>query len=154
MSTQENIALVREQLENLTTGKVDAAVAAFAPNAINHGRPAVPEIIKLVFNDIHDSLAEQFTLDEVIAVDDRVVLRATVNGRHRGVVRSPVNGGLLIGVPPTGRSYTVQHIHVFRLAGGKVVEHWANRDDLAMMQQLGLVPEPASPEMVTATSFS
>ncbi|MDQ3699804.1 MAG: ester cyclase [Chloroflexota bacterium] len=143
MSPQENTALVREQLENVTTGKIDAAVAAFAPGAINHGRPADPEIIKLIFADIHDALGEKFTLDEVIAVDDHVVIRATVNGTHQGVVRSPVNGGLLMGVPPTGRSYTVQHIHIFRLAGSKVVEHWANRDDLAMMQQLGLVPEPA-----------
>jgi predicted ester cyclase len=54
----------------------------------------------------------------------------------------PVNGGLLVGVEPTGRHFEVQHIHMLRIGGGKIVDHYANRDDLGMMQQLGLLPTP------------
>jgi hypothetical protein len=36
-------------------------------------------------------------------------------------------------------------MHVLRLEGGKVAEHWAVRDELGMMQQLGLLPEPGGP---------
>ena len=49
--------------------------------------------------------------------------------------------GELMGVPATGRGFSVQHIHVFRVADGKLLEHWANRDDLRMVAQLGLMPE-------------
>jgi hypothetical protein len=35
----------------------------------------------------------------------------------------------------------VQHIHWYVLENGLLVEHWANRDDVGMMQQLGLLPE-------------
>ena len=35
----------------------------------------------------------------------------------------------------------MQHIHIFRIADGKLVEHWANRDDMGTMTQLGLTPE-------------
>jgi predicted ester cyclase len=36
--------------------------------------------------------------------------------------------------------FEVQHIHMYQLRNGKIVEHFANRDDLGMMQQLGLLP--------------
>jgi predicted ester cyclase len=55
-----------------------------------------------------------------------------------------VNGGMLVGVPPTGRHFEVQHIHLMQVRGGKIVEHFANRDDLGMMKQLGLLPTPDS----------
>lgn len=51
---------------------------------------------------------------------------------------------MLVQVPPTGRHFEVQHIHMLQLRAGKIVEHFANRDDLGMMQQLGLLPAPGS----------
>jgi predicted ester cyclase len=42
----------------------------------------------------------------------------------------------LDGVPPTGRSFDVEHAHAFRFVGDKIAEHWAVRDDLTMHQQL------------------
>jgi predicted ester cyclase len=138
----ENVALATAMMEALNRGDIEGAVAAFAPGAINHGRPATPEQFRWIFTDICHNLAERFTAEEVLAAGDRVAIRYTVSGTHQGVCASPVNGGLLLGVPPTGRSYVVQHIHLFRFAGGKVVEHAANRDDLSMMLQLGLVSPP------------
>jgi predicted ester cyclase len=40
-------------------------------------------------------------------------------------------------LPANGKSFKVKHIHRFRLKDGKIVEHFAVRDDWGMFQQLG-----------------
>lgn len=141
------VALVRRQFKALNAGDYDGALATWAweLGPRNHGMPATPEIVRWIYTDIHEALEERFSEEDLFAVGDRVVLRATVRGRHVGVVRSPVNGGVLTGLDPSGRSYTVQHIHIFQLAGDRLLAHWANRDDLGMMQQLGMLPTPELP---------
>jgi predicted ester cyclase len=42
-----------------------------------------------------------------------------------------------------GQSYTVQHIHIYRVTDGKISEHWALRDDISMLRQLGVINPPA-----------
>lgn len=77
--------------------------------------------------------------DDMIADGDKVVVRMTVTGTHTGpleFVQRPI--------PATGKSLTTTHIHIFRVAGDKIVEHWAERDDLGMMKQLGVLPGKAS----------
>ena len=48
--------------------------------------------------------------------------------------------GDFMGVPATGRSYTIGEIHWFRLADGKIAEHWHQHDALGLMKQLGAAP--------------
>jgi steroid delta-isomerase-like uncharacterized protein len=69
----------------------------------------------------------------LIVEGDKVVMRFTVAGTHKGP---------LMGIPATGKSYKAPGISVFRLANGKIVEHWGVFDQLSVMQQLGLVPVP------------
>jgi steroid delta-isomerase-like uncharacterized protein len=71
-----------------------------------------------------------------VAGDDLVAYRATLSGTHRGE---------LLGMAPTGRSFRVQHMHMLRMRDGRSSEHWATRDDLGMLQQLGIIPAPAPP---------
>jgi predicted ester cyclase len=52
---------------------------------------------------------------------------------------------MLIGVPPTGRSFEALHMHMFRVVDGLIQEHWGGRDDIGMMRQLGLIPPPGPP---------
>jgi hypothetical protein len=49
-------------------------------------------------------------------------------------------------IPPSaaGKPYSVKHIHIFRIAGGLIAEHWAARDDLALLLQLGAISAPES----------
>jgi predicted ester cyclase len=42
-----------------------------------------------------------------------------------------------------GQSYTVQHVHIYRVQDGKIREHWALRDDISMLRQLGVIRSPS-----------
>jgi predicted ester cyclase len=79
------------------------------------------------FPDLH------YTVEDVIAEGDRVVGRVTVTG---------TNTGSFMGMPPTGKRATWTEIHVGRMVDGKLAEHWANTDQLGMLQQLGVIPAP------------
>ncbi len=45
-------------------------------------------------------------------------------------------------MPPTGRSMRQDHMHIVHFRDGKVIEHWGVRDELGMMQHLGVMPSP------------
>jgi predicted ester cyclase len=49
-----------------------------------------------------------------------------------------------MGAPPTGKQVTATGMSVFRIANGKIVEHWGENDSLGVMQQLGLIPMPGA----------
>ena len=79
---------------------------------------------------------------KTIAADDEwVSLRGIHSGKHAGKNQIPIHM-LTPGTEPTGKNFSVQVMHMFRLADGKITEHWANSDDLGMHWQLGLIPAP------------
>ena len=81
-------------------------------------------------------------VQDIVAEGDRVVIRALCRGKHVGE---------LMGIPPTGKSFEVQQFHEYRIQDGQIAEHWACRDDVGMMRQLGSSPTgrwPASPTLV------
>ena len=86
----------------------------------------------------------KMNIDRLMARGDEVVVLMTVSGTHKGVSQRAVNGGVYLGVAPTGKSFSVLHTHWFTLKDGLIVEHRATRDDLGMSRQLGLLP-PAPP---------
>ncbi len=56
-----------------------------------------------------------------------------------------------MGISPTGKEVTFTGIDVLRIAEGKVVERWAEGNDLEVMQQLGAIPEPGDTEEASPT---
>jgi predicted ester cyclase len=46
-----------------------------------------------------------------------------------------------MGMPASGKAYDISEIHIFRIADGKVAEHWRDADMLGMMRQLGALTE-------------
>ncbi len=72
-------------------------------------------------------------IEDIVAGDDRVAVRVTATGTHQ----NPFNG-----IPPTGNRLTWQELHIFRLADGKIVEHWGEFDQLGILVQLGVVQLP------------
>ena len=62
------------------------------------------------------------------------------------ILSEGTNLGTLSGmVPPMGKRFIARQSHWFRVADGKLVEHWATRDDLTAMLQLGVVQPPGGP---------
>jgi predicted ester cyclase len=73
--------------------------------------------------------------------NDLVVVHATMSGRQTGpFVAYRPDGEIAAVFPPRGRTFAVTQTHWFRMRDGRVAEHWANRDDLGMGQQLGWNP--------------
>jgi steroid delta-isomerase-like uncharacterized protein len=68
------------------------------------------------------------TVDDIIAEGDKVVARATGRGTHLGEY---------MGIPPTGKTVKVSWIAIYRVANGKLAEHWQHIDELGLRQQLG-----------------
>jgi predicted ester cyclase len=78
---------------------------------------------------------------EVAHDKDLVVVHATMSGRQTGpFVAYRPDATVAAVFPPRGRTFAVTQTHWLRVEDGKVAEHWANRDDLGMGQQLGWNP--------------
>jgi predicted ester cyclase len=111
---------------------VPAALAFFSDPVLNNRREA-PALLLRKFEDLHVRTPDiSFKSEEIVAVGDNVIARGQYSGTHLGVACLPVDGGLLAGVPPTGRKVAVQHIHCFKLRDGLIVKHTATRDALGM----------------------
>lgn len=83
------------------------------------------------FRMIVSGLAPQFTIEDVVTEGDKVVVRWTQTGTHVGE---------FAGIPPTGGTFTIAGIDVYRTQGEKLAEHWHVVDQLSMLGQLGLLP--------------
>jgi len=141
MSAKENKALVRRFIKELNKGKAAAMAVIdelYATDWVGHSgmgrdmygikdnKQYTSEFFK-AFPDLH------FTIDDLVAEGDKVAVRWTSTGTHKGE---------FMGRPPTNKKVTIWGIHIDRIAGGKVVEEWSRWDTLGLMQQLGLVSKP------------
>lgn len=73
----------------------------------------------------------QVTVDDAFATGDRVAGRFTYRATHQGE---------FLGIPATGHPIEMRSIDIWRIANGKLVEHWDELNTLELMQQLGAVP--------------
>ena len=134
----ENKTLVRRLIKEVwSKGNFAVADQIVAPNYANHdtanpmpepGREGLKKRVtayRTAFPDV------TFTIDDILAEGNKVTVRSTVRGTHKGV---------LMGFAPTGKQVTVAVITVVRIAGGKVAESWVSFDTLGMLQQLGAIP--------------
>jgi len=138
---EKNAHIIRRQNEIQNTGDFEGAIQFFAEDTRNHGVPVGRKGIRRVLTDIFTTFPDFHSeIFDIMAMDDMVVIRTINTGTHKGISRIPFNGGLLVGVEPTNKKYKVQTMHWHTLKDGLIVEHRANRDDIGMMQQLGLLP--------------
>ena len=138
MSTESNKAAVRRFRDALNSGDLDGAVAIFAPNAAVHVTGAPDPLTVEGFKEFGRVILSAFpggtsTVEDVIAEGNKVVSRITYRGTH---TRD------MMGIPPTGKSVTVSETIIDQFADGKIVESWRLFDQMAMMQQLGVIPAP------------
>ena len=135
MSTEENKALVRRGFEAVNQKNLAVFDELLTPDIVvhtasttNQGLEAYKQVLSMymtAFPDLH------FTIEDMIADGDTVVVRYTTRGTHQGN---------FMGIPPTGKQVSVTGIFIDRIVNGKAVEQWINGDDLGLLQQLGVVP--------------
>jgi steroid delta-isomerase-like uncharacterized protein len=77
----------------------------------------------------------RFVIEDMIAEEDRVLVRWEASGTHRGE---------LLGVSATGKAITGTGMHVMQCRNGKVVHEWGVWDALGLLRQLGALPTPAA----------
>ncbi len=135
-----NVDVVTRYFEAINRGDAESAAAEYAEDARNFGRAVGRKGIQDRLADIFTTFPDwKMEIVEMAASGDVVVVRCRVSGTHRGVSKMPLNG-LPVGTAPTGKRFEVTHMHWHTLRDGKIVEHYANRDDLGMLRQLGLLP--------------
>jgi predicted ester cyclase len=149
MTIIENKQLVERWFEPFNTGQVsvfneihDAACRNHAPAPFDlspwpaegqsFGPVELADTVRWLRSNQPDLHVQ---IDELVADGDQVVAWITAAG-------TPTGPGP---IPPTGRRVEFSQAHRFRLRDGKVVEHWAVRDDLRSMLQAGVLESPARP---------
>jgi predicted ester cyclase len=136
--SERNKRLARRALEEIYgQGDLELAHELVHRDFVDH-EPAHPEQltgpegVKRTARRLQDAFGGlRFEVEDEIAEGDKVVQLVVMSGRHTGP---------LMGRAPTGRTFSVRHIYVWRVADGKIVEHWGSRDDLGLLAQLGLLP--------------
>jgi steroid delta-isomerase-like uncharacterized protein len=138
MSVEVEKALVRQFVDEVfNRGNMSVVDYLFAPDFVEHeelpagipnDREGVIQLAAMLRSAFPDFKA---TIDDIVAEDDKVVIRQTWTGTHKGE---------FMGVPPTGKSVSIGVIDIIRMADGKCVEHWGQMDSMGMMQQLGAIP--------------
>jgi lactoylglutathione lyase len=100
------------------------------------GRDGLRQTLATLDRDLDRPTA---TIHRVVSQDDLVVVHLTMHGRHRASTMP-----LLAGLPPTGKAIAWDFIHIWRVADGAIVEHWACRDDVGLLAQVGGWPPSRS----------
>jgi steroid delta-isomerase-like uncharacterized protein len=83
----------------------------------------------------------RFTVEDMVAENDKVVAFWVISGTHKGEYR---------GIPATNKKVSVEGITINHVAGGKIMDSFANWDALGLMQQLGVIPHLGQPKGATA----
>ncbi|HVD51176.1 MAG TPA: ester cyclase [Candidatus Udaeobacter sp.] len=144
MSLEENKALVRRfNKEAFDEGDLSAAERYLAADFLNHvsgkrGIEDMQRIIRYVRAAFPDGRQQ---IDQEIAEGDLVVQLITSTGTHTGEVLHMPWGP----IAPTGKPVSWQSVRIYRIVHGKIAEHWAVRDDLRMLVQLGALPGARPP---------
>ncbi len=134
-----NAALVRRYMEEaFNQGDLAKFDAFFAADFVDHDGFAVQQPGPAGVRDSYMMWREAFpdtrvTIEDIIAAEDKVVVRSTLRGVHQG----PFSGR-----PPSGASVCIRGISIFRVADGKIVERWGLIDALGLLRQLGVI-EPS-----------
>jgi steroid delta-isomerase-like uncharacterized protein len=139
----QNAAIVRAHHELMNKGDWKAALNNFSEDTKNFGNAAGRDGVAMILQDVWATFPDfRLEIVDLVAKDDWVVVRCRESGTHLGVGKLPVNGGLLVDVPATHRHFEVEATHWWKVRDGKIVDHYGVRDDLGMMEQLGLLVGP------------
>ena len=146
MSPEENKAIVRRWFAETDKGNLAIVEELCAPDYVDHN-PPVPGVAagNRGVREANETLSAAFPdtvhlIQDQVAEGDKVVTRLIGRGTFRADY---------LGIPATGKVVEITGISIHRLAGGRLVEHWAQVDGLSFLQQLGAIPPLGQPTDAT-----
>jgi len=133
--------VVRKIEEAWARNDLAGVSALVAPDIVNHdappGFPPGLEGAKAGHGMFLASFPDRtMDIEQVIGDGDLVTVRTVVRGSH--------SGAAFLGIPATGKQVQVEGISIYRVAGGKAVEHWGLNDGIGLMMQLGAMAPPGA----------
>lgn len=134
---ETNKAVARQVVERIFVAREPAAVDElltddFTPHTWGRTAPGKAAMLGAIERTSAGLSDVRMTIEDVIAEDDRVVVRLTAHA---------VQSGEFMGMPASGKAYDIGEIHIFRIRDGKVSEHWHQADLMGMMAQLKGAPD-------------
>lgn len=145
-----NVALVRRLFDEAFNARnvevcdeiiaadyIEHAIAPFAsdaPGAVD-GPQHMRAVIAWLVSQYPDLTMR---VEHLVADGDHIAVRVWSGGTNLG----PLNGV----IPATGKQFAAHQSHWYRVEHDKLVEHWADRDDLRAMLQLGVLQRPGPPQ--------
>jgi len=139
MSTEENKALFFRYQDALRSKNPEDLKTVLAPDFVGHdlppGLPPGPEGLILFRKKANQAFPDQKIemMEDLIAVDARVVARFSMTQTHQGE---------FMGIAPTGNPITIELIEIDRIENGRIAERWAKLDWLNVLRQLGATHIP------------
>ena len=129
---EQNKAIAEQIVDRIFVHQEDAAIDElvaedFTPRTFGpmpRGREGLREGMKRAGAGVSEAA---FTIHDLIAEGDRVAARLTSTARHTGP---------FMGIEPTGRRYSIDEMHIFRIRDGQLVEHWHAFDKASLLSQL------------------
>jgi C-1 hydroxylase len=135
MTKENNKAIIESYVDTWNRGDIEALSQFWGAEMRHYTRTRAQGYaeVKHVVDSFMRAFPDlRFHIDDIVAENDRVVTRMTATA---------TNTGEYMGMPPTGRKINCTVLGIARLSDGKIVEHWGVTDELAMMSQLGVIPE-------------
>jgi predicted ester cyclase len=139
-SIEENKAVVKGFLEagnniNGDLEKINPIMDKFfSPEFVHHSSSGEGnhDQLKLAMQMGYTGIPDmKHEIHDVIAEDDKVVVRFTTTGTHKGYLGN---------IPPSNNKISYSLTDTFRVSNGKIQEEWAQSDFLTLYQQMGVLP--------------
>jgi predicted ester cyclase len=137
MSIEENKEVVKGFLEAVSNiqgdlEKIDTLDKFVSPESVHRSGDANIDQIKLAWSMAFTGFPDmKHEINDIIAEGDKVVVRFTTTGTHKGYLGN---------IPPSNNKFSYSTTEIFRVSNGKIQEVWAASDFLTLYQQMGVLP--------------
>ncbi len=135
VSESENLGIVRRLYEEaLNQNRPELLPELLSEDIAFHGVTeergivayrTMTDRLRVAFGDM------RFTIHDLIASGDRVVVRWSMDAKHQGP---------LAGIPATGKTIQQRANVIYRMQAGKIAEGWAQMDQIGVLRQIGVDP--------------
>ena len=138
----EGVELIQRFYDELLgEGNLDSLDELVTDDVVDHeqglpGQPEGEEGVAFFVNALRGAFSDiRATVGQSLQSGDLACAQTTITGKHTGE---------WMGVPATDKSFEIECIDIIRIEDDKCAEHWGVTDNMALMMQIGAIPEPAS----------